>query len=89
MLARTMMGDAYQPRPAALDLLYADGSRKLGARHQAIIDSVVSRSSDPRVGELTVRLAYRLASASGAVVAARSRDCDRRGRRRRATASSP
>ena len=67
MLARTMMGDAYQPRPAALDLLYADGSRKLGARHQAIIDSVVSRSSDPRVGELTVRLAYRLASASGAV----------------------
>jgi hypothetical protein len=67
MLARTMMGDAYQPRSAALELLSIDGDRNLGARHQAIIDSVVSHSSDPRVGELTVRLAYRLASASGAV----------------------
>ncbi|HEY5546564.1 MAG TPA: hypothetical protein VIK50_10955 [Gemmatimonadaceae bacterium] len=67
MLARTMMGDAYRPRPAALDLIYFRADRGLGARHQAIIDSVVSASTDPRIGELSIRLAYRLASASGAV----------------------
>ena len=63
LLARTMMGDAYWPRPTALDLVA--GGR--GAQHQAIIDSVVASHPDPRVGELAVRLAYRLASASGAV----------------------
>jgi hypothetical protein len=63
MLARTMMGDAYWPRPTALDLV-ASG---LGAQHQTIIDSVIAAHADPRVGELAVRLAYRLASASGAV----------------------
>ena len=63
MLARTMMGDAYWPRPTALDLV-ASG---LGAQHQGIIDSVIAAHDDPRVGELSVRLAYRLASASGAV----------------------
>jgi hypothetical protein len=63
MLARTMMGDAYWPRPTALDLV-ASG---LGAQHQAIIDSVIAVHADPRVGELAIRLAYRLASASGAV----------------------
>ena len=67
MLARTLMGDAYWARSAALDLMAVDDRSGLGVRHQAIIDSVVSRSADPRVGELTVRLAYRLASASGAV----------------------
>jgi hypothetical protein len=67
MLARTMMGDAYRPRPAALDLMYLEGDRGLGPRHQAIIDSVVAATADPRIGELSIRLAYRLASASGAV----------------------
>lgn len=67
MLARTLTGNAFEPRFGALDLLYLDGNRKLGALHHAIIDSVVSATADPRVGELTVRLAYRLASASGAV----------------------
>jgi len=67
MIARTLTGNAFEPRFGALDLLYLEGNRKLGARHQAIIDSVVSATADPRVGELTVRLAYRLASASGSV----------------------
>ena len=67
MLARTMMGDAYRPRPAALDLIYVGGDRALGRQHQAIIDSVVTASGDPRIGELSIRLAYRMASASGAV----------------------
>ena len=63
MLARTMMGDAYWPRPTALDLVDSG----LGVQHQAIIDSVIAAHTDPRIGELAVRLAYRLASASGAV----------------------
>lgn len=78
MLARTMMGDAYWARPNALDLvappgLDSSGQRVpgvkglQGAQHQAIIDSVVASHADPRIGELAVRLAYRLASASGAV----------------------
>lgn len=64
MLARTMMGEAYRPRHAALDLLHV-GDVRAGAEHQAIIDSVVASYNDPRVGELAIRLAYRLASASG------------------------
>jgi hypothetical protein len=67
MLARVMVGDAYRPRPTALDLMYFSEGAGLGSRHQDIIDSVVSHSSDPRIGELTVRLAYRLAAASGTV----------------------
>jgi hypothetical protein len=67
MLARTLMGDAYWPRSGALDLLQVGTPAGTGAQHQAIIDSVVSSYPDPRVGELAVRLAYRLASASGAV----------------------
>jgi hypothetical protein len=67
MLARTLVGDAYRPRPAALDMMYAGGARGMGVRHQAIIDSVVAAFPDPRIGELAIRLAYRLASASGAL----------------------
>lgn len=67
MLARVMVGDAYHPRPAALDLMYFAGARGLGTFHQVIVDSVIAGASDPRVGELSIRLAYRLASASGAV----------------------
>lgn len=69
MLARTMIGDAYLPRSAALDLVAPIGRRDagLGAAHQEVIDSVVASDPDPRVGELTVRLAYRLAAASGAL----------------------
>ena len=69
MLARTMMGDAYWARPSALDLLSTKGryGPALGAQHQAIIDSVIASHPDPRIGELAIRLAYRLASASGAV----------------------
>lgn len=67
MLARVMVGDAYRPREAAMDLMNLRGDRRMAATHQQLIDSVVSSTPDPRVGELTVRLAYRLASASGAV----------------------
>lgn len=64
MLARTVRGATYQVSPGALDLI-EHGARGQGAEHRAIIDSVVGSTSDPRIGELTVRLAYRLASVSG------------------------
>lgn len=67
MLARTLIGDAYRARPAALDLVDANNDAPVGTRHQAIIDSVVAAFPDPRVGELSIRLAYRLAAASGSV----------------------
>lgn len=67
MLARTMLGDSYWPRKGALDLIYVSGRDGSGVEHQAIIDSVIAAHPDPRVGELSIRLAYRLASASGSV----------------------
>lgn len=68
MLARTMIGDAFLPRATAMDLVApAWAPAGDGARHQDLIDSVVAAADDPRVGELTVRLAYRLAEASGTV----------------------
>lgn len=70
LLARTLDGNAYEIDPAVLALADrpgADEPESAGRFHLALIDSVVSASRDPRVGELTVRLAYRLASASGAV----------------------
>lgn len=70
LLARTLAGSAYQVEAAALDLIDADPesrTRPRGTRHQSLINSVIANSRDPREGELTVRLAYRLAAASGAV----------------------
>lgn len=70
VLQRTLDGDAYHAPPAALSLAGAAMSvlpPDLAARHVALIDSVVARASDPRGGELTVREAYRLAGADGAV----------------------
>lgn len=70
LLARTLDGNTYEIDPMALavaDPTGPDRSPAAGRLHLALIDSVVSASRDPRVGELTVRLAYRLASASGAL----------------------
>ena len=72
MLARTLDGDGYRTEPAALSLIGRargdDGSaHDAGDEHLALITDLVLRDRDPRVGELTVRLAYRLAAASAAV----------------------
>lgn len=67
ILAVVRDGEAYEVAPEALVLAARSGDEALAARHLALIDSVVSSQRDPRVGELVVRLAYRLASASGAV----------------------
>jgi hypothetical protein len=86
LLARTVAGESYRIDPAALTLVsnaYTTDERT-GRAHLALIDSVVRAQDDPRVGELTIRLAYRLAFAAGEVsrrapdiaiqVAAQSRD---------------
>jgi hypothetical protein len=70
MLDRTLAGATYEVSPAALGLADPTESEQRtdkGRLHLALIDSVVRTARDPRVGELAVRLAYRLAAASGAV----------------------
>lgn len=67
LLARTAQGATYQSPTGALDLIESDPWQRHGSIHRDLIDSVIASHPDPRVGELTVRLAYRLASASGAV----------------------
>jgi hypothetical protein len=68
LLARLMRGEAYVLDPAALDGLgpwSADGLGATGAAHLALIDRVVAHASDPRVGEMTIRLSYAIAFAKG------------------------
>jgi hypothetical protein len=70
VLQRTLDGDSYHAPVAALSLAGASMAElppSLAARHVTLIDSVVTRASDPRGGELTVREAYRLAAAAGSV----------------------
>ncbi|HET6681662.1 MAG TPA: hypothetical protein VFG84_10715 [Gemmatimonadaceae bacterium] len=64
LLDRTLLGDAYHAEPAALAAISPDGSLAVGAQHRDLIDRVVSASDDPRGGELSVRLAYRLAASA-------------------------
>src|SRR5262249_54092413 len=44
-----------------------DGLGATGDAHLALIDRAIRESSDPRAGELAVRLAYTLAAAAGTV----------------------
>jgi hypothetical protein len=70
MLARLRRGDAYVVDPQVLDgsgPWSADGRGATGAAHLALIDQAVRTASDPRAGELGVRLAYLLASAQGTI----------------------
>lgn len=56
MIGRTLRRDAYVVDPAALD-----------ERQLAFIDRAIRSASDPRVGELSVRLAYLIAGAKGTI----------------------
>lgn len=70
LLARTLDRQSYQIEPTVLDLAGLAGSERLagvGRYHQKLIDDAISEASDPRVGELAVRLAYALAAAEGGV----------------------
>jgi hypothetical protein len=70
LLARLRRGDAYVIDPQVLDgsgPWSADGRGATGAAHLALIDQTVRSASDPRAGELAVRLAYLIASAKGTI----------------------
>ena len=68
LLARLRRGDAYAVDPVVLDGAgpwAPDGHGATGAAHLALIDRTIRSASDPRVGELTVRLAYLIESGKG------------------------
>lgn len=68
LVARLQRGDAYVQDPAALDGIgpwTPTGVGATGVQHLALIDSVIRAASSPRVGQLTVRLAYLLSSTDG------------------------
>jgi hypothetical protein len=69
LLQRTLDGDAYHAPVPAFSLAGTNGElpTELAKRHVALIDNVISKAADPRGGELTVREAYRIASAAGSV----------------------
>jgi hypothetical protein len=70
LLERLRRGDAYVIDPRVLDgsgPWSSDGHGATGAQHLALIEDAIRSASDPRAGELTVRLAYLIAAAKGAV----------------------
>lgn len=70
LLARLRRGDAYVLDPSSFEGLgpwAPDGHGATGDAHIALIERVIHSASDPRVGELAVRLAYSVASAKGAL----------------------
>jgi hypothetical protein len=70
LLARSLMFDGYAAPPATLDVITPESPTAAavpGEWHRAIIDSTVFDARDPRVGELTVRLGYRLAASAARV----------------------
>ena len=61
MLGRLRRGDAYVIDPSVLDgsgPWARDGHGATGAAHIALIERAIAAASDPRAGELAVRLAY-------------------------------
>lgn len=72
LLARTVDRLSYQIDEVALDRVGLGGIDLLpmvGRHHLKIIENAVRESSDPRSGELAVRLAYTLATAEGSLPA--------------------
>jgi hypothetical protein len=60
---RLFEGRVYEIDPRVLDVISYAGT---GSGHLGIIEEVINRSDDPRVGETAVRLAYALAASNGA-----------------------
>ena len=70
LLGRLHRGDAYVMDATPLDGAgpwTPDGHGATGAAHVALIDRAIRAASDPRAGELAVRLAYSIAAAAGTV----------------------
>lgn len=72
LLGRVRRGDSYVIDGSTLDGTgpwSRDGHGATGAAHLALIERAVSNASDPRVGELSVRLAYAIAAGKGEISA--------------------
>jgi len=70
LLGRLRRGEAYVVDPAVLDGIgpwSSDGRGTGGPAHVELIERAVRSASDPRAGELAVRLAYMIAAGSGSV----------------------
>ena len=70
LLGRLRRGDSYVVDPASFEGLgpwTPGGHGATGAAHVAFIERAVRSASDPRAGELAVRLAYSIESAKGAI----------------------
>jgi hypothetical protein len=70
LLGRLRRGDAYVVDPVVLDGIgpsTPEGSSTTGAAHLALIQRAIEGASDPRAGELAIRLAYTIAAAKGTV----------------------
>ncbi|HEU4787517.1 MAG TPA: hypothetical protein VFS57_08920, partial [Gemmatimonadaceae bacterium] len=70
LLGRLQRGDAYVIDPAVLDGVgpwTRDGQGTTGAAHLDLIERAIRSASDPRAGELAVRLAYMIAAGEGSV----------------------
>ena len=70
LLGRLRRGDAYVIDPVSLSDIgpwMLDGSSASGNDHLALIERAVEGASDPRAGELAVRLSYAIASAKGSI----------------------
>lgn len=70
LLSRTISRESYRIDPAALDPLGLRGGADQpggGRYHLDLIDGAVRQATDPRAGELAIRIAYALAAAQGAL----------------------
>jgi hypothetical protein len=71
VLGRLRRGNAYVVDPEVLDDIgpwTSDGRAAAGADHLALIERAIAETSDPRAGELAIRLAYMIAAAKGSVL---------------------
>jgi len=70
LLGRLRRGDTYVIDPAVLDGIgpwSSDGRGASGLAHVELIERAVRSASDPRAGELAVRLAYMVAAGGGSI----------------------
>ncbi len=70
LLGRLRRGDAYVVDPVVLDGIgpwSSDGRGATGAAHVELIVRTIRGASDPRAGELAVRLAYMIAASKGSI----------------------
>jgi hypothetical protein len=70
LLGRLRRGDTYVIDPTVLDGIgpwSSDGQGATGAAHVELIERAIHGASDPRAGELAVRLAYMIAASNGSI----------------------